>query len=371
MWAQPHRILHVITDTRRRGAQTFAIDLDSELRRRGADSRVVALATGASDADLDVPTLGTRRFALASLFRLRQAAERATIVVGHGSSTLPTCTLALAGTRARFVYVNIGDPLFWAGRTDRRLRVGWMLRHATAVAAVSPHSAETLIGTFGVRADRVHVIPNGRDAQAFPPASDAQRAAAREDLGLRPEGPVAAYVGALSPEKHVDVAIHALATLPDLRLVVAGDGPQRSKLQSLARAIAPDRVIFLGSTDEPARVLAAADLVVLTSASEGVPGLLIEAGLAGLPAVATDVGFVRDLIRDGETGLLVPPGAPELVAAAVADVLADRRRLGRAAREHCLQHFSLGTAADGWERLLADHRLLAPGRPTPVRRPRN
>ena len=96
---------------------------------------------------------------------------------------------------------------------------------------------------------------------------------------------------------------------------------------------------------------AAADALVLASATEGMPAVLIEAGLSGRPAVATDVGAVSEVVVHGETGLLVDADGAGCTTAVVAAV-ADRDRLGSAARRHCLERFELETVADRWHDLL-------------------
>jgi glycosyltransferase involved in cell wall biosynthesis len=136
--------------------------------------------------------------------------------------------------------------------------------------------------------------------------------------------------------------------------VLAGDGPERPPLEALAASAAPGRVRFLGATDEPETVLAAADLLALSSDSEGVPGVLIEAGLAGVPVVATDVGWIRDVVRHGETGLLVPPGDPALFAAALRKALGERDAFGQAARAHCVAEFDMERVTDKWQQLIED-----------------
>jgi glycosyltransferase involved in cell wall biosynthesis len=112
-------------------------------------------------------------------------------------------------------------------------------------------------------------------------------------------------------------------------------------------------VHFLGATDGSAEVLAAADVLALSSDSEGVPGILIEAGLSGLPVVATDVGWVSDVIRPDVSGLLVPPGEPDQLGAALRNALHERDRLGQGGRKLCLAEFDLATIAEKWQRLLA------------------
>ncbi|MFE2726413.1 glycosyltransferase family 4 protein [Kitasatospora sp. NPDC059327] len=352
------RILHVITDPRRRGAQNLARDLHRELRRRGQASALRALAPH-PDAVPDAPdTLGTAvlgpaRLHPATLLALRSAARTADLVVAHGSATLPACALALAGTRTPFVYASIGDPRHWTATPLRRLRTGALLHRAAAVTALADEARDILQRHFKLPAGKVRTIPNARPADRYPPAgSEAERRAARQSLGLPAEGLLVAWVGAIAPEKRLDLALDALDRLPDVRLAVAGDGPLRTALE---RHPAAARAQFLGTLTDPAPLYRAADALLLSSDSEGVPGVLIEAALAGLPAVATDVGWVRSVVRDGVTGALVVPGDPVVLAEALAKVLAgDRTALGAAAREHVLEHCELGVVADAWQRLFAD-----------------
>ncbi|MFJ2781706.1 MULTISPECIES: glycosyltransferase family 4 protein [unclassified Kitasatospora] len=352
------RILHVITDPRRRGAQNLARDLHRELRRRGQASALRALAPH-PDAHPDAPdtrattVLGPGRLHPATLLALRSAARTADLVLAHGSATLPACALALAGTRTPFVYVSIGDPRHWTARPLRRLRTGLLLRRAAAVTALADEARAVLLDRFRLPAATVRTIPNARAADRYPPADgDADRRAARQALGLPTDGLLVAWVGAIAPEKRLDLALDALDRLPDVRLAVAGDGPGRAALE---RHPAAARTHFLGTLADPAPLYRAADALLLTSDSEGAPGVLIEAALAGLPAVATDVGWVRSVVRDGATGALVAPGDPVALAEALAKVLAgDRATLGAAARARALEHFELGVVADAWQRLFTD-----------------
>ncbi|MFI6445816.1 glycosyltransferase family 4 protein [Kitasatospora sp. NPDC050543] len=352
------RVLHVITDPRRRGAQNLARDLDGELRHRGQASDLRALAPH-PDARPDAPdtvrtaVLGPSRLHPGTLRALRGAARGFDVVLAHGSSTLPACALALAGTRTPFVYASIGDPRHWTASLPRRLRTGALLHRAAAVTALSEDARAVLLERFRLPAARVRTIPNGRSAERYPPAVDAaDRRAARGALGLPADGLLVAWLGALAPEKRPDLALDAIGYLPDVRLAVAGDGPRRAALE---RHGAAARTHFLGTLADPAPLYRAADAVLLTSDSEGVPGVLIEAGLAALPAVATDVGWVNAVVRDGVTGALVPPGDASALAEALAEVLAGpRARLGAAAREHTLARFELGVVADAWQHLLAE-----------------
>jgi glycosyltransferase involved in cell wall biosynthesis len=345
-------VLHVLPTNQRRGAETFGHELHTTLAERGTRSAIWCLEPSLDEGSLPVPAFASHRFSVRGARALRRAASGAGLVIAHGSSTLLACGLGLIGLRVPFVYVSIGDPRYWASTRARRQRARWLIRRAAAVVAISPRARDVLIGYYHLSPEGVHVIPNGRAGARFAPADRAARASARRKLGLSGTADVVAVVGALSPEKRVDVAIEAVAQLSDVGLVVAGDGPKRRVLETLAEQIAPGRVVFVGATDEPTSVFAAADVVALSSESEGMPGVLIEAGLAGLPVVATDVGWVRDIVRPGETGLLVPPGRPDLFAAALREAFERRAELGASGRTRCQAEFEMAKVADRWQDLI-------------------
>ncbi|MGH8893753.1 MAG: glycosyltransferase family 4 protein, partial [Actinomycetes bacterium] len=296
------RVLHVLTRAHRRGAETFALVLHDELLRRDVTSSLVALAPAPAPAGhvaLDVPVLGSRPRHPSTLWALRRAAGDADVIVAHGSSTLLACRLALLGAKTPFVYVNIGDPLYWAAAATRRWRVRWMLRGTSAVGAISPSAQIRLVQHLGVPESRVRFTGNGRRAADFVPATPSQRAAARRRFGLDPDSPSAVVVAALGPEKRVDVAIDAIGRLPGWQLLVVGGGPRESALRASASGPAAGRVLFTGVLDDVRDAYRAADVALLTSETEGLPGVLIEASLSGLPSVATDVGFVADVVENG------------------------------------------------------------------------
>jgi glycosyltransferase involved in cell wall biosynthesis len=348
------RILQVITDTDRRGAQVFAGDLQAAFAKQGHVVVTVALAPGRVGG-LDVPVLGPSRRSVSTFRELRWRSRGFDVVVAHGSTTLPMCAIAGVGTRRPFVYRQISDLRFWAGSRARRLRVRLALSRAAGVAALWSGSADLLVKQFGVSRERVAVIPNGVPAERFPPVDDARRAAARARLGLVPGSAIAAYVGALVPEKGLDLAIEAVGGLPEVLLLVAGDGPERGGLEALATACAPDRVRFVGQVDSTADVYAAADVVVLPSrGGDSMPATLIEAGLTGIPAVSTRVEAIPDVVVDGATGILVPIGSVDELREAIAALVRGEqgRRMGSQAHAHCLARFSIDAVAASWSEFL-------------------
>jgi D-inositol-3-phosphate glycosyltransferase len=215
------------------------------------------------------------------------------------------------------------------------------------------------LAVMGVPAKRVSVVPCGVDTGHFrpfvPPAAAPPRRWRHRLLAC----------GRLVPRKGYDLAIRALADVPDTELVVAGgppagdlDGePEARRLLRLAEDTGVrDRVRLLGAV-EPARMPAlmrSADLVLCTPVYEPFGIVPLEAMACGVPVVATDVGGHRDSVADRVTGRLVTPGDPGAVAAAVRDLLAGdrvRRRYGAAGRERVLAHFTWQRVADGTEQV--------------------
>jgi glycosyltransferase involved in cell wall biosynthesis len=347
-------VLHVVTSTQRRGAELVAWTLVSRL---GGEHRLVALAPAETGNVLPIQALGTSSLHPRTLLRLRRLASQSSVVVAHGSRALPAAVAALTGTAGRLVYVNIGDPSYWGRGRLRRFRLRQLYRRVDVVASLTEGAAAVLQRDFGVPSTKLRVIGSGRALGDFPAADGRDREAARRELGLPSTTPVVAYVGALSPEKRVDVLVDAVRKVPSATLIVAGDGPLRADLESLADRKLGTRSVFLGVRDDPARVMAAADVVALTSDTEGLPGVCIEAGLVGRPVVASDVGFVRDIVLDGTTGYVVPRNDPDATARALHEAIVRTDLLGAAARSHCVARYDLEEVVRRWDQLLTEVRL--------------
>ena len=154
-------------------------------------------------------------------------------------------------------------------------------------------------------------------------------------------------VGRLQAPKDALTLLRGLAKLPrgTYEAVIVGDGPDRPELASEARRLGLESVVQLaGERNDVPELLAASDIFVLSSRSEGLPLSILEAMAAGLPVVATTVGGVPELVLEGETGLLVPPGDPQALAGAIERLLDDstlRGRLGAAGRIRVEERFDL------------------------------
>lgn len=344
-------VLHVLHTTNRRGAEIFGYELAGGLTEAGLKSTVRAIEPGLMANQLPVETVGLRGRTPLATARLRVLARRHDVVVGHGSSTLLAGSAATVGARTPFVYRLIGDPRFWSDVPLRGLRASRPLRRAAGVVALWDDAAEALEELHGIAPERIHVIANGRDATRYVPPTAHQRSSARAALGLPAAGPVVGYLGALSWEKDPVRAVQAIGSLPDVSLVMAGDGPLRAEVEAAARSVG-SRVVLLDTVADPREVIWAVDLLLLTSLTEGMPGVVIEAGLCGIASVAADVGGTRDLICD-TTGRLVPQGSTsEDFAAAVAAALPVAPALGHAARARVLAGYTLDASVARWAELL-------------------
>jgi len=349
------KILQVITDTDRRGAQVFATDLAAAMAARGHVVETVALSSGSQRPALDVQVLGTRQRGPATLAELRRRMARFDITIAHGSSTGLACAIAGIGRGRPFVYRQISDTRFWASSLSRRVRVALYLRQARSIVALSEGAKEDLIEHLRLPKDRITVVPNGVPVGNYHQPTDDERRAARSTYGLPHHGFIALYIGALVVEKGVDVAITAMSTLLDVTLVIAGGGPEELALAHLAQNLGVD-VRFLGVASETYPLYAASDVVLLPSrGGDSMPATLIEAGLCGLPAVATPVGSIEEVVIHNQTGLIVTPGSADELASAVALLLGDedlQSRMSAAARAHCLERFEIGIVAEGWLNVL-------------------
>jgi glycosyltransferase involved in cell wall biosynthesis len=194
------------------------------------------------------------------------------------------------------------------------------LRRASHVVFPSAYLRRLALA-WGLDAARTSVLPN--PAPELPPLPPRDRLRA----SFRIDGPTLAFAGRLMAAKALDVAFEALAEVDGVALLVAGDGPDRPALEIRAASLGLGaRVRFLGAQPrgDVLSLFRAADAVLLSSAWENFPHTVVEALAVGTPVVATAVGGIPEVVRDGENGLLVPPGDPRALAAAMRRVVAER-----------------------------------------------
>jgi glycosyltransferase involved in cell wall biosynthesis len=223
---------------------------------------------------------------------------------------------------------------------------------------ISRLAAERYVGIGAVPARLVEVIPNAVDIDAFRKIPEA-RAAIRRELGIGDEF-VWIAVGRFEEAKDYPTMIAAFAQLasrrPASRLLLVGKGSLQADVEQRVRTAGlATRVRFLGVRRDVTRLLSAADGYVLSSAWEGMPVVLLEAAAAELPIVATRVGGIAEVVEDGETGVLVPPGNPAVLAEALDRVerlsTESRAAMGRKGRVLVERRYAINHVMDEWERL--------------------
>ena len=353
------RILHLVTRSQRRGAELVAVELARGLDALGHTNRVVALALGFDGGeDVDLPPLtrrsdsGVRALWLGMrALRRHLAREPVDILIAHGGRAVEAAVLARRRGRPVIVWQRIlgFPPHVW--RPVRQLRWRAIMRRIDAAVALTPDLGAEL-EKLGFRGP-IWAIPNFRDPEPFVAVDrDAAAVELRAELGIPEDVGLIGFVGHLIAQKRPDRALDALVAVRRLgeraHLVVAGDGPLRDQfeLEVVERGLA-GFVHVLGHRDDIPRILAAIDVFILTSDSEGLPGVVIEAQMAGCPVVTVAVGGVRDLVDDGETGFVIDGLDPEELARRVVDLLRDpqlRARLGERARRRAVRFSSTRAA---------------------------
>lgn len=228
-----------------------------------------------------------------------------------------------------------------------------LARRTDALVAVSPQVRDELLRLGVGTPEQYRVVPLGLDLARF--AAATPTGALRERIGVGDTVPLVGAVGRLAPVKNLELLLQAAARLPEVHVALVGDGEERARLEALAAGLGlRERVHLTGWAPDVAAALADLDVVALTSRNEGTPVALIEALAAGKPVVATDVGGVPFVVRDGVSGRLVPPDDPGELAAAIEAALRDgasSAAMAEAGRADVLARFTR-------ERLAEDVRAL-------------
>jgi glycosyltransferase involved in cell wall biosynthesis len=363
------RVLHVLTTMHRRGGELFASDLVRALDSDGIDQKVAVLhpPDGMGRVSFEVPTLvvrdgwktpglGTSLGAMRALRRLISH-WRPDVVQAHGGEPFKHLVVSGAGGQSKLVYRRIGSAPKWILRGPRRVAHGILMRRAAEVVTVAEALRKETVEVFRVPPARVRMIPNGVDPARLKPGRGRQ--ATREALGIAADAHIIVSLGALTWEKdpltHLSISARVLREIPDVVHLFVGDGPLRFRAERSARALGiQERTIFLGSREDVPDLLNASDVMLLASATEGMPGGAIEAGMMGLPVAAYALAGIPEAVIDGATGRLASPGDQEALTNHLLEMLTDpagRRRLGRNARQRCMSLFDMAVIAPKYRAL--------------------
>jgi glycosyltransferase involved in cell wall biosynthesis len=358
------RVLHVISSGGMYGAEAVILNL-ARAMEDGPHTVVLGVFDNSPNANLQMHEAALKqgveshliacsgqvdRAAIARIRALVSEA-RADVVHAHGFKADIYAYLAMRGASVALVstchtWYDTDFMVRLYGRLDRLV-----LRKYARVVAVSDEVRARLLKA-GVREEKVRIVRNGIDLRPFAGAE----ASLRGELG---GGTIVGLVGRLAWEKGVDVFLWAAAKVltefPEVRFVVAGEGPDRAKLEALIGELGiGTQVTMLGRREDMAGVYASLDVMVSASRQEGLPMAILEGMASGRAMVATAVGEVPKLVVDGKTGVLVAPEDVDALAGGIAGLLRDeerRARLGAAAREMVRAEYSAERMAEEYLRV--------------------
>jgi glycosyltransferase involved in cell wall biosynthesis len=351
-------ILQIITPSKIAGAERSTVSLAQHLERRG-HKVVVACKRGHPLVEMMRRTgVDARDLPIGGKLNVRAPLLLAHLIRQEQIDVVHTqlSTAALWGSLAAR----------WTGRPVlahvRALNTKWCYLLADRIVANS-HGVKTHLVAQGVPAARIDVIYNGIDPECY--QSALTPAEARRQCGLAPTGAIVGVAAHLTAKKGHAGFLEAAAALrgaaPGATFLLLGDGPERARLQALAASLGmADRVVFAGFRDDVCPWMRAMDVVVLPSiAMEGFGRVLVEAALMGKPAVTTDLGGTAEVVQDGVTGYVVPPGDVPALTRAILRLLENapaRVSMGEAARRRALRLFTVDRMVQETE--AAYHSLL-------------
>jgi len=351
------RVLLLLSGLPLGGAERNVVSLLPWLSGAGVDATLCTLhAPEGTILDQEVEELGieradlagTRLLDLRALGRLVRRLRSGDVDVLH---TEDKYSHMLGAVAARFAHVPVVMTRH-VMREDTPTLSDWIkarldaraLRGADRVIAVSDAARTMAIESIGVAPSRIVTVYNGLGGQQHP---DDRSAESRRDAGWPPDARIVTMVAALRDGKGHEVLIDAVPmvrdAVPSLLVLIVGCGERESELRRMAAPLR-EHVQFLGERRDIAAILAATDVVVLPSWTEALPTVLLEAAVAGLPVVATNVGGTPEIVVDGVTGHLVAPGDADALAARLITLLQDPeecRAMGCRARERVESRFAL------------------------------
>ncbi len=346
------KILHVNTEKGWRGGERQTLLLAAELQRQGLENRIACRSGDALETSAraeNIATTALQNNPLLAAAALLGAARGCDLIHCH-TGRAHGFAVALAGLHRK--------PIVATRRVMFEPKSSWFTRHKYAsvakVVCIS-RSIESQLVRWGVPAGQLACVPDAVPLPESPP----DRRSLRARLQLPDDATAVGCIGALTAEKDHATLLHAARVLhtshPHARVIIVGDGPLLQNLQRLRDQLGlRDVVQFAGFIPEAQTLIGAFDIFVLCSRAEGLGSTVLDAFAAGVAVAATAVGGIPELVNDGVTGLLVPPGEPERLAAAIAHLLDDaalRQHLTAAARQLVQQEVTLARMAERYRRV--------------------
>jgi glycosyltransferase involved in cell wall biosynthesis len=356
------RVVYVLDGLSMGGAEANTLWLMQAMQREGVDGLLYTLSDH-RDGPLaeDARQAGIRRFDLGMkrFYDLKAAARFLRLLRRHRPDLvhIQDPYANILGLAARYIagvpVIVTRHVLSDAKATVRdRIRSSILIRSARLAAdrviAVAEPVAGLYAGRSGISADRISVVHNGIGA---PRTAIAEREVIRARLGWDEHEKIILMVAVMRDGKGHDDLLGAFGSIREAadgaRIVFAGDGPLRAQLEAIAKPFGDD-VCFLGERTDVAELMAAADVLALPSLSEALPTVLLEAAAAGLPAVASAVGGVCEIIENGQSGYFVPPSDHHSLSEAIIGILSNpalSARMGTFARQLARERFTVAHQA--------------------------
>lgn len=358
-------ITHLVENLNRGGLERVVIDLVRAQSAAGHRCEVVCLfEEGQLAGELDVPVFACRKrggLDIRALLRVRRRLEERETAVLHTHNSMAHYYGMIAALGLPIACrINTRHNMTGLRRGSRK---DWLYRRSLAltdrVVSVANAAHVELLSHGLLPEARTAAVPNGIPMTGFLPASRESHARLAAALGVVDGARIVGAVGRLHPAKDHPTLLAAFrevaAAIPDAVLVVVGGGALQAELETLARSLGiGDRVHFLGDRNDVRELLRGFDVLAVSSRTEGYSVVLVEASAVGLPIVATAVGGNAEIVRDGATGIIVPPQNPAALAAGIRALLDDparAERLGEAARAWALSEGSVETMARRYEAL--------------------
>ena len=346
------RILQVIDSLTLAGAEVLVKDLAPRLRMRGIQCDVVILRKLQSPLEASLHDAGVPLYhtGVTNLYSPLQVQPLAKLFQGYDIAHVhlfPAQLWAVLAARRLQAQVSLitTEHNTWNARRRWWLRPldRWMYPHYQVIACNSEATAEDLVHWCPATATRIRVIPNGIPLEDFEAAQPAKL-----DLDSQRKARLV-FVGRFDPQKDHQTILRALPMLPNVHLLLVGDGPLRAELEELARSLGiTSRVSFLGKRTDVAQVLKASDIYVHSTNSDGFGIAACEAMAAGLPVIASNVPGLAQVV--GGAGVLFPVGDHEALAHEVQELLSSperRSEMSNAGRKRA-QCFNIEKTVDGY-----------------------
>ena len=354
-------VLQLIDGLNVGGAEVLLRDLASGLLRRGYQVSVGYSTPGPLVQELENLDISLTRlprlarvdpFLLARIIRLMRR-ERPQIVHTHLFKSDFHGRLAAKITGVPIVVSTLHNNDAWAQKKLLGSLYGATARYADRLIAVSAEVRDFQIRHTGVPAEKIVTIDNGVDLSRFA-GQEEKGKKLRQNLGIAPSAPLFGIIGRLKPQKDHVTFLKAAAVLlqeqPNARFLIIGDGPLRAELEKMTKAMdLSSAAIFTGLRSDIPALLAAIDVLVLSSQWEGLPVTLLEGMAASRPVVATAVGGVPSVVLPDISAFLVPPEAPQELAQACLKLAKNpelRQRMGQAGYQRVAKKYSLDTMID-------------------------